>query len=192
MIAPMIHHSLRRSDLSSLVAEIRRTDPQAARPAARALEEGHIDGLLDSPAALDAVLGHGGPPAPLPLPLLWYIPIRAALRERDIADVELADFTATLPVVFSEARASRSLARGNRGLASWWNAIEAMPSGSVGQGERAADCGAMALWWAGCFPEALACRGGRGLVRAYEDFASRVMQLAGRTLARRVPACAAS
>jgi len=187
MIGPMIHQMLRRDDLWRLVAEISRVDAAAARPAARALEEGRVDGLLDSPMALEAVRGQGGPPAPLPLTLLWYVPVRAALSKRGIPDIDLADFTATLAVLFSAVSVSRRVARGERALSAWSNSIDALPPGTVGRGERAAECGALALWWAGCFPEAVQRRGGRGMVRAYVTFASSAFELAARTVAQRVP-----
>ncbi len=191
MIAPMIHRLLRRDDLARLVAEIGRSDPDEARPAAAALEAGDVDGLLDSRAALEAVRGKGGAPAPLPLTLLWYVPVRAALRQRGLQDIALADYTATLPVAFAPARESARLARGRCGLADWWRAISALPSGTVAQAERAADIGALALWWAGCFPEAVARRGGASMVRAYITFASHALALAARAMCGRAPGVSA-
>lgn len=187
MIAPVIHRLLCRDDLARLVAEISRTDPLEAGPAARALERGDVHGLLDSCAALDAVRGNGGPPAPLPLALLWYVPLRATLRARGLPDVELADYTATLPVVFTSSRVTRRVTNGHGGLATWWSSIEAMPSGTVAQGEQAADCAALALWWAGCFPEAVGRRGGSGMVRAYVTFAAHALTLASGILLRWAP-----
>jgi hypothetical protein len=185
MLVPMIHQMLRRDDLWRLVAAISRIDAEAAQPAASALEEGRVDGLLDSQAALDAVRGLGGPPAALPLTLLWYIPVRAELRLRGVGEIDLADLTATLPVIFSSAKAGRRVARGKRGISEWTGSIDAMPRGTLGQAERAADCGAMALWWSGCFPEAVARRGGKGMNRAYVDFAAAAFTLAGRIVERR-------
>lgn len=182
MIAPMIHRLLRRDDLARLVAVIGRRDPTGAPRAARAFEAGEVDRLLDSRAALDAVRGNGGVPAPLPLTLLWYVPLRAALRERGIEDIELADYTATLPVVFTSAAVTRRIAKGARGLTAWWGAIAALPSGTVAQAECAADAGAQALWWAGCFPEAVARKGGRGMIRAYVSFAAQALTLAARAI----------
>src|SRR6266516_2235735 len=99
MITPLIHRVLTREDLARLVAEIGRLD--------RA-EAGAVDAVLDSPVALDAVRGQGGAPAAVPLPILWYVPVRAALRARGVSDVELADYAATLPVVFTTWRAVRT------------------------------------------------------------------------------------
>ncbi|MEE8192873.1 MAG: hypothetical protein V3T74_09025, partial [Gemmatimonadales bacterium] len=82
MIRPTVHHSLRREDLTQLVAAIHRGNAAAARSAARALEAGAVHEVLDAPEALEAVRGYGGAPPPLPLTLLWYIPVRATLRAR--------------------------------------------------------------------------------------------------------------
>src|SRR5438093_891688 len=82
MIRPIIHRQLTRGDLACLVDEIARMDVSEGREADEALQAGAVDTVLDSPAALEAVLGRGGAPAPLPLTLLWYIPIRAPLRSR--------------------------------------------------------------------------------------------------------------
>ncbi len=187
MTAPMIHHSLCRDDLLQLVAAISLVDASAASPAAKALENGNIDDLLDSPEALEAVLGRGGPPAAVPLTLLWYVPIRASLLQRDISDIDIADYTATLPVFFCSSKSGRRIARGERSLTAWANAIEAMPPASVGRAERAAECGSLALWWAGCFPEAIVKKGGRGMIRAYLSFASNALEIAGSYVERLTP-----
>src|SRR5207247_528539 len=47
----------------------------------------------------------------------------------------------------------------------------------------AADVAALALWWAGCFPEWVARRAaGRGMLRAYVTFAAQALALAARIL----------
>lgn len=187
MVVPMIHRWLQRDDLWLLVGEISRVNAEAAKPAARALEDGQVDQVLDSPAALDAVLGHGGPPAPLPLTLLWYVPIRSILRRYHVSEIDLADFTATLPVLFSITKQSRRVASGEHGILAWANSIEAMPRTTVGRAERAAECAALALWWAGCFPGAVARRGGRGAIRAYVTFAATALTLAAHLMEGRSP-----
>src|SRR6266480_1082553 len=94
MIRPIIHRQLTRGDLACLVDEIARMDVAEGREADQALQAGAVDTVLDSPAALEAVLGRGGAPAPLPLTLLWYVPIRAQLRLRGVTDILLADYAA--------------------------------------------------------------------------------------------------
>lgn len=188
MIAPMIHRQLSRDDLACLVAEIARHDRRAGHAAQEQLERGEVDTLLDSAIALDVVLGSGGAPAPLPLTLLWYVPIRAALRARGEADIGIADYTATLPVAFAATRSTRRVARRTSGLDGWWESIEAMPAGTVAQAERAADTAALALWLAGCFPEWVMRKGnGAGMIRAYVTFTEQALALAARIMIAHVP-----
>lgn len=191
LIAPMIRKTLTRDDLSRLVAEIAHTDPAEGYTAARALEAGRVDVLLDSPVALEAVRGRGGAPAPVPLTLLWYVPVRAYLRQNGEEDIDLADFTASLPLAFLTTRAGRRIGFDGSTLDSWAHAIEAMPPGTVARAECAAYCGALALWWAGLFPERVARRGrGHGMIRAYVDFAATVLRTAGRALHGKTPGLA--
>ncbi|HEX9704309.1 MAG TPA: hypothetical protein VGA20_03580 [Gemmatimonadales bacterium] len=188
MITPVIHRVLKREDLARLVAEIGRLDQAEARAADAALQAGEVDTVLDSRAALEAVRGRGGAPAAVPLEILWYVPVRAALCARGVSDVELADYTATLPVTFATSRALRTIARGETGIGVWWRYVASLPDGTVAQAEGAADVAALALWWAGCFPEWVARRfGGRGMLRAYVTFAAQALALAGRILESRGP-----
>lgn len=181
MITPLIHRALTREDLSQLVAEIGRLDQTEARVAEEAIQAGAVDSVLDSPVALDAVRGRGGAPAAVPLSILWYVPVRAALRARGVTDVELADYTATLPVVFATWRAVRTVARGENGIDVWWRYVASLPEGTTAQAEGAADVAALALWWAGCFPEWVCRRmAGRGILRAYVTFAAQALTLAAR------------
>src|SRR5437773_411824 len=181
MITPLIHRVLKREDLARLVAEIGRLDQGEARVAEEAVRAGEVDAVLDSAAALDAVRGRGGAPAAVPLTLLWYVPVRAALRARGVADVELADYAATLPVVFATWRAVRTVARGETGLDVWSRYVASLPDGTVAQAEGAADVAALALWWAGIFPERVTRRAaGAGMLRAYVAFAAQALALAAR------------
>ncbi|HYX80848.1 MAG TPA: hypothetical protein VE714_00550 [Gemmatimonadales bacterium] len=188
MIRPIIHRQLTRGDLACLVNEIARMDVSEGREADQALQAGAVDTVLDSPAALEAVLGRGGAPAPLPLNLLWYIPIRAELRHRGVTDILLADYAATLPVVFAESHSQRAIAQGENGMAEWWRYVSGLPPGTIAQAEAAADSAALALWWSGCFPEWVERGGhGHGMVRAYVTFAGRMLALAADLLETSAP-----
>src|SRR2546426_8237945 len=101
MIRPIVHRQLTRGDLACLVDEIARMDVSEGREADEALQAGAVDTVLDSPAALEAVLGRGVAPAPLPLTLLWYVPIPAHLRLRGVTDILLGVYSATVPVAFA-------------------------------------------------------------------------------------------
>jgi len=187
MIRPIIHRQLTRGDLACLVHEIARVDVSEGREADQALQAGAVDVVLDSPAALEAVLGRGGAPAPLPLTLLWYIPIRAQLRLRGVTDILLADYAATLPVVFATAHPHSAIAQSETGMSQWWQFVAALPQGTVAQAEAAADAAALALWWAGCFPEWVERGGAGGMVRAYVTFAGRMLALAADVLESSAP-----
>src|SRR6266568_896976 len=95
---------------------------------------------------------------------------------------------ATPPVVFATSQSQRAIARGENGMAEWWRFVAALPQGTVGQAEAAADAAALALWWAGCFPEWVE-RGssGNGMVRAYVTFAGRMLALAADLLESSAP-----
>src|SRR3954468_6707834 len=188
MIRPIIHRQLTRGDLATLVEEIARMDVAEGREADQALQAGAVDTVLDSPAALEAVLGRGGAPAPLPLTLLWYIPIRAQLRHRGVTDILLADYAATLPVLFATSQSHTAIGQHDAGMAEWWRCVAALPQGTVAQAEAAADAAGLALWWAGCFPEFVE-RGGssQGTVRAYVTFAGRMLALAADLLEAKAP-----
>lgn len=187
MIVPLIHRLLRRDDLARLIAAIGRIDTEAASRGSRALDRGAIDDILDSPQALDAVCGNGGTPAPLPLTLLWYVPVRASLREQGELDIPLADYAATLPVVFASARQLFAAGRQDSGLVPWTRSVTSLPRGTVIRAERAAFVASVALWWAGCFPERVRHLGGSGMVRAYVDFAAWALEDAAASLHRRSP-----
>src|SRR6266567_1654470 len=84
--------------------------------------------------------------------------------------------------------AVRTVARGETGIGVWWRYVASLPDGTVAQAEGAADVAALALWWAGCFPEWVTRRAaGRGMVRAYVAFAGQALALAARILATRGP-----
>ena len=128
-----------------------------------------------------------GVPAPLPLTLLWYVPVRAALRERGESAVDLADYTASVPLAFVRIPTAAAGTQGWAGLADFQRAISSLPRDTLVRGERAADCGVVALWWAACFPERLYHRAGKGIVRAYVAFAAGAFSEAARILGNTMP-----
>src|SRR6266516_1718360 len=81
-----------------------------------------------------------------------------------------------------------AIARGENGMEDWWRFVAALPQGTVAQAEAAADAAALALWWAGCFPEWVERGGaGHGMVRAYVTFAGRMLALAADLLEASAP-----
>jgi len=105
-----------------------------------------------------------------------------------VTDIVLADYAATLPVVFATSHSQRAIAHGEDGMSEWWRFVAALPQGTVAQAEAAADAAALALWWAGCFPEWVERGGsGNGMVRAYVTFAGRMLALAADLLESSAP-----
>jgi hypothetical protein len=190
MIVANVRQSLTWDDLLRLVEGIGRRDPVAGRAAVAALDAGHVDRVLDSDDALSAVRAAPSLPPALPFSLLWYVPLRAELRARGEFDAELADYGASVCVALLRTRVALVAGRFEPGLADWSHAIDALPDDSVARAELASDCGALALWWAGVFPERLE-RTGDGALRAYVTFAARALDLAGVLLRTRRPGLAA-
>lgn len=184
MIAPTVHQQLRRSDVQQLIAAIGRSDRRAAGEAAAALERGDVDTVLDAPAAAEVVRGNGGAPAPVSLPLLWYVPVRAELLARHEASIGVADFAATVPLIFLRAR-TRSTRFTDTYLTDWVRTVESLPRGTTGRAEAAARCAARALWWAGCFPTHLEDRYGAGSRKAFLTLAASMLREAASIMATR-------
>lgn len=186
MIAPTVHQQLRRSDVQQLIAAIGRSDRRAAGEAAAALERGDVDTVLDAPAAADVVRGNGGAPAPVSLPLLWYVPVRAELLAKSESSIGVADFAATVPLIFLRAR-SRSAQFTDTYLTDWVRTVESLPAGTTGRAEAASRCAARALWWAGCFPTHLEERYGAGSRRAFLTLAATMLRQAATIMATKTP-----
>ena len=185
MIVASVRQSLTWDDLVRLVDGIRRRDAGAGRDAAA-----DVDRVLDSSEALSAVRAAPSLPPALPFSLLWYVPLRAELRARGEYDAELADYGASVCVALLRTRAARVAGRLEPGLSDWTHAIDGLPDVSVARAELASDCGALALWWAGVFPERLA-RTGDGALRAYVTFAAGALELAAVLLRDHRPGVAA-
>jgi hypothetical protein len=186
MIAPTVHRQLRRADVQELISAIGRTDQRAAGEAAAALERGDVDTVLDTPAAAEAVRGHGGAPAPVSLLLLWYVPVRAELLARHESNIPVADFTASVPLFFTRAR-RRSAQFTNTYLTDWVRTVESLPRGTTGRAEAASRCAARALWWAGCFPTHLEERYGAGARKAFLTLAASMLREASRIIGSKAP-----
>jgi len=192
IISPSIRSSLTRDDLHRLIAEVGTADRDQAYHFAELVSEGDIDSVLDAPITLDIIRGIGGAPAPLPLQLLWYVPVRAALKSAGFVSRTLADLTASVPVAFYSSRQSKQMGGRDVGLAAWNRFISSMPRGTVARGEAAANCAAHALWLSGIFPEWVSRKNqGPGAIRAYIDFAAGAFGVAATSLRRVSPDSAA-
>jgi len=147
MITPNVRASFGRKEAEFLVSL---AGPEGEE---RLREEG-LDALLDDAAVVRTLLqrqGISGAPAPL----VFYLLVRHALLEREIADRQLADYTAALLLEFGNAGRVHRVRAGDPEqllyLADILMAIERE------RGEREfqlrVHLGNFALWLAGVFPE---------------------------------------
>jgi hypothetical protein len=193
MRVPEIHRHLTRDDLAILTGEISRLDRSEGRKAREAVNRGDIDTVLDSDAALQAVLGRGGPPGAISLPVMWYVPIRAELKKAGEKSIALADYVAGIPVLFSSPDSAALVTKTEPMLHTWLEGVERLPSNTVAQAERAVEVAALAIWWSGCFPERVTGKVSEDsdALRAYHDLASQMFNLVGRIMSVKIPTVAA-
>jgi hypothetical protein len=147
MIKPNVRASFGRREAEFLVALA------GPRGEERLREEG-LDALLDDTAVVRALLQRDGIRL-TPAPLVFYLLVRHALLEREIADRQLADYTAALLLEFGNAgRAHRIERHDPEQLLYLADILTAMERA---RGEREAQLrvhlGNFALWLAGIFPD---------------------------------------
>lgn len=118
------------------------------------LREQGLDALLDDPAVLRALV-HRGRVSPAPAPLFFYILARHALLQREIADRQMADYTAALLLEFGTAGKAHRV-DGGQGEPFYYLA-DIVAALDQAHGEREfllrVHLGNVALWLAGVFPE---------------------------------------
>lgn len=117
------------------------------------LREQGMDALLDDPMVLRALVQRGRL-SPAPAPLFFYILARHALLQREIADRQMADYTAALLLEFGAAgKAHRVEGEGE----SFYYLADIVAALEQAHGEREfllrVHLGNFALWLAGVFPE---------------------------------------
>lgn len=119
------------------------------------LREQGLDALLDDAATLHGLLRGGGRVSAVPAPLLFYVLVRHALLQREIADRQLADYTAAIVLEFGAAGRAHTVDGGEgepfRYLADILAAVERS------RGEREfllrVHLGNFALWLGGIYPD---------------------------------------
>jgi hypothetical protein len=147
MIKPNVRASFGRREAELLLA--------VAGPAgeARLREEG-LDALLDDAQVLRALV-RGGPVSHAPAPLVFYVMVRHALLQREIADRQLADYTAAVLLEFGAAGKAHRV-DGGEGEPFFYLA-DIMAAMEQARGEREfllrVHLGNFALWLAGIFPD---------------------------------------
>lgn len=146
MIKPNLRASFGRREAEFLIS-------LAGPDGEERLRRGGIDTLLDDAAIVRELLKREGVSA-APAPLVFYLLVRQALLEREIADRQLADYTAALLLEFgNEGRAHRP-GEGESPLTYLSDIVAALEEA---RGEREFQLrihlGNFALWLAGVFPD---------------------------------------
>lgn len=147
MIQPNVRASFGRREAEILLAVL-------GDRGERTLREQGLDALLDDAEVLRALL-RGGRLSTVPAPLLFYVLVRHALLQREVADRQMADYTAAILLEFGEAGRAHQVDGGEgepfRYLADILTAM------SEARGEREfllrVHLGNFALWLAGVFPD---------------------------------------
>lgn len=119
----------------------------------RLREEG-LDALLDDAGLVRALLQRRGPDA-VPARLVFYLLVRHALLAREIADRQLADYTAALLLEFSHSERAFRIEAGDAQRFFYLADIVAELERARGEREfrLRVHLGNFALWLAGVFPD---------------------------------------
>jgi hypothetical protein len=150
MIRPNVRASFGRREAELLVSIV------GPRGEERLREQG-LDALLDDAQVVRALL-RGGAVSHAPAPLMFYLLVRHALLQREIADRQLADYTAALLLEFSDARRAFAPDGGER----FFYLVDILEAIEQSRGEHEfrlrLHLGNYALWLAGVFPDHIAHR----------------------------------
>lgn len=186
MILPGVRSSLGRTEAAFVIWLTTRSQGEGARDQAfeRLADEG-LDVFLDDPRAANALLA-GSDFSTAPERLVFYVLVRHALLEGGMDDRVVADYLATLLLVFGRARRAYRPA----GEAAEFHYLADILAAATGDTERAfqlqAHLGEFALWLSGLFPDHISARvqrrGAPGLAY-YEDMGARGFRAAARSRA---------
>lgn len=182
MIFANVRHSLTRDDAQLAVRLLASASGDAQDAAEATLRDDGIDGLLDDPALLGALMEH-----PLgsraSLPLFCYVVVRNALLRADEPDRALADYTAAIVLNFGARDAATRISAADD---EQYDTLAALLRDADGPDPRRAflvraHLGNYALWISGLYPDHIEHRrwrrGGPDL-EYYEEMGRRGFQLA--------------
>ena len=155
MIMPVIRGSLGRREALQLVELIGRRDPELRASARSRLEHEGVDGILDDPRTLNALLTEEDVRARPEL--VFYVLVRQSLLERGVDDLVTADYVASMLVGFGRRR--RAYRISESGEEEYGYLVDLMHQLSEANAREAfmirAHMGNFALWLSGLFPDYL-------------------------------------
>lgn len=184
MIMPVIRSSFERREALHLVELLGRSDPELYRSAQERLEEDGLDGLLDDPRVLNALLTDDDVKARPEI--VFYVLVRQSMLERGVDDTVAADYVASLLVAFGQSR--RAYRISEDGEEEYGYLVDLMTRLRDARGREAfllrAHMGNFALWLSGLFPdflEARTRRKGAPPISYYEQMGSTGYLMASRS-----------
>lgn len=184
MIMPVIRSSFGRGEALHLVELLGRSDPELRRSAQERLEEDGLDGLLDDPRVLNALLTDQDVKSRPEI--VFYVLVRQAMLERGVDDTVAADYVASLLVAFGRSR--RAYRISEDGEEEYGYLVDLMTRLRDARGREAfllrAHMGNFALWLSGLFPDFLEARmrrKGAPPISYYEQMGSTGYMMASRS-----------
>lgn len=184
MIMPVIRSSFERREALHLVELLGRSDPELYRAAQERLEEDGLDGLLDDPRVLNALLTDDDVKARPEI--VFYVLVRQSMLERGVDDTVAADYVASLLVAFGQSR--RAYRISEDGEEEYGYLVDLVTRLRDARGREAfllrAHMGNFALWLSGLFPdflEARTRRKGAPPISYYEQMGSTGYLMASRS-----------
>lgn len=184
MIMPVIRSSFGRREALHLVELLGRSDAELHRSAQERLEEDGLDGLLDDPRVLNALLSDDDVQARPEI--VFYVLVRQSMLERGVDDTVAADYVASLLVAFGRSR--RAYRISEDGEEEYGYLVDLVTRLRDARGREAfllrAHMGNFALWLSGLFPdflEARTRRKGAPPISYYEQMGSTGYMMASRS-----------
>ncbi len=158
MIMPVIRASFGRNEALHLVELLGRRDPALHEAARDRLERDGIDGLLDDPRTLNALLTEEDVRSRPEL--VFYVLVRQSLLERGVDDPGTADYVASMVVCFGrKRRAYRISDQADEEYGYLVDLLERLRTADAGEAFLLrAHMGNFALWLSGLFPDFLEAR----------------------------------
>lgn len=160
MILPNVRAGFGAPEIDSAIGALQGVHEESAAQAEERLAREGLDGVLDDPRVLNALLGGGRAPADRPpLPLLLYVFVRHALLEGGVDDRTLSDYAAALLLSFGQGDAGPVI-DGEDCRSEYLTDLLARIEGASGPTvfQLQAHMGDTALWLSGVFPDRVTAR----------------------------------
>lgn len=158
MIMPIIRSSFGRNEALHLVELLGRDDPELREAAQERLEHDGLDGLLDDPRVLNALLTDEDVKSRPEI--VFYVLVRQSMLERGMDDPVAADYVSSVLVAFGRSR--RAYRISENGEEEYGYLVDMVTRLVSASGKEAfllrVHMGNFALWLSGLFPDFLEAR----------------------------------